>query len=101
MIAVFDMRMIMHPAIAVVENMRSNDKYNCRDQQPALVFDIKFLNHQERKACYQESKGKPAMMMFTVSVVKRITADCKGNQDHPRFESFIIDDINAKQRQAA
>ena len=59
------------------------------------------FQYQETETDRKKDKRPPAMVMFPVTVIKGIAADAKGQKDHSGFKPFIINDVHAKQWQAA
>lgn len=51
MITVRIMRMVMYPAIPVIDEMSCNDKYHRGDQQNSMISKENLLKHQEGYAC--------------------------------------------------
>lgn len=81
--------------------MCSNNQDNSRNQHPCLMVDIKLFQDQENKSRTKQCKGQQAMMMFFITMIKRVRANTKGQQNHSYFKPIVMDDVNTKERQAA
>jgi hypothetical protein len=92
MSAVFSMRMVMHPARPVVDEVRSYDTDYRRHQQPQLRM-INNADGEEYKPNGKYGNRPETMMMPFPPVVKGITPNCKSNDDHKYFETNIIDQL--------
>lgn len=62
------------------------------------------------KDLFQDQQGKPgqegeewdeAMMVLFVPMIKGISPDTKGQDDHTDLKTDIVDDVQAKKRKAA
>ena len=41
------------------------------------------------------------MMVFYITVIKRIAADTQRQKNHPHFKEYIVNDINSEQGKTA
>gem|GEM_PF-5013094 len=98
MSTIIGVRMIMYTASAVVGEVRGDDQYHRRDQQPHIIMHKKELNDQKNHARTEQDKWPLVMMMFPVAVIERIRTDTEGKQDHSSLKYHVMDDIDAKQR---
>ena len=91
----------MHPAGTVIQQMRKNDQYHRRDEQPCFILFEELLNDKEDKTGNKKKQGQKAMMMFFIPMIKRVAANTQGQQDHTHFKPGMMNDIDPEQRQAA
>ena len=63
MITICMVRMVMHPAIPVIDQVRCNDKNNRGDQQNSVIGQKYLFEHQEGDANWKKEQG-----CFTVVV---------------------------------
>ena len=93
------MGMIMNAAGTIVNEMGRNDQCYSKGEQPILVLMPDLFAYQEQNAESKEYQGPPAMVMFFITMNKRIHAYGKGQNDHKVFKMFIIYDIYAENGQ--
>lgn len=98
MVAIIRMCMIMHAAGTVIQEMSINDKQYRWDKQPVLKFNKELFQDQEGKTGKEKDQGDGAVMMFPVSMKKGIATNHQGHADHRDLESFMVNEIDAKQR---
>jgi hypothetical protein len=97
-ITIIRVRMIMYTAFTIIGKVSCNDEDNRRDQQPGIVMNKKQLYDQKNHTYAEQDERPLVMMMFLVSVVKRIRTDTKSKQYHKSLKDHVMDDIYAKQR---
>ena len=97
MVAIIRMRMIMYAAGPVIQEVSINNKQDGRNKEPVLKFDKELFQYQESETTKEKDQGDGAMMVFPVSVKKGIAADHQRQGDHPDLESFVVNEVDAKQ----
>ena len=98
MVAIIGMGMVVHPARAVIAEMRP---YNCgygKRQQPILLIMPYLLGHQEQNAGRKQEKRGKTMVMFPVSMPQRVGADSESQPYHEIFKCFVVYDIHSQDR---
>lgn len=101
MIAIIPMRMVMQPAVPVIDQVcRDYEEYG-RHQEPQLVLVKDLFQHQQGESKKEKKKGEQGMVVFFIPVVKRIGPDQKGQHDHACLKAHIVNDVQAKQGKAA
>lgn len=99
-IAVIGMGVVVNTAGAVVDNVgRYNENY-CEREKPKLVIVPYLFGNQQYNAYAKYNGRQIAMMMFPVAMPKGIHSNHKGDKDHRVFQQYILNDIDAKNRQA-
>lgn len=101
MVTIVLVGMIMYTTKPEIQQMGCDDQQNSRNQQPVLIFDKELLQDKENNTGNKQGKRKQAVMMFSVTMKKRIGANTKSQPDHPRFKSRVMNNIDAKKRQTA
>lgn len=101
MITIICMCMIMHPAGFIVNKMSRNDQGHGRNKQPGLIVNKKLFQYQKNKTAKEKKEGQQAVMMFFITMIKRIGANTKSKQYHPDLKSCIMNNIYTKQGKAA
>lgn len=99
MLAIFRMRMVMHPACAEVSDVCQQDQCYGREQQPNLVLQEKLLGNEESRSNIEQCKGLIAVVVFFESVPKRIRADHQGQSDHSGLKQGVVYDVDPEQGQ--
>lgn len=101
MITVCIMRVVMHPAIPVIDEMCCNNTYNRGDQQNGMISKKNLLQYQESYACRKKYYGCFAMVMPFITMPQRIAPYYKCQNDHPYFKRQVFDNIYPKHRQCS
>lgn len=101
MVAVIAVGMIVYPAGAVIDQVSRNDQDHAGYQQPELVGMKNLFQHQQGKTQRKNKKRQEAVMVFPVSMIKRIGSHYKSQHDHPHFKTGIINNIHPEKGQAA
>ena len=75
MVAVISVRMIMYAALSEVEKMGRYDQDNSWYEQPGFIMNEEQFQQEEHKTGTEQKKRQAVMMVFLVSVIKRVRAD--------------------------
>jgi hypothetical protein len=100
MIAIFLVAMIRLFTSPVIGPVAGNDKQNCRDEETEQIGMKILLQNQQRNARREEYYWINFVMMFFVTMPKRIKPYSEGQYDHQQFETYIVDDIDAEKGKA-
>jgi hypothetical protein len=90
------MGVVMNTTKPVVQEVRSYNQGNCRDEQPGLIMHEKQFQHQQGKAQTKQAKRAKTMVVAFVAMVKGPGPDSEGQKDHTSLKSQVMDDIYAK-----
>lgn len=99
MIAIICMRMVVHPAVAIVEQVRGNDEDHGKRQDPELVVMPHLFGNQQNNAAGKQCPGQHAVVMFLVTMPQGIGSDGKGQEDHEIFKRLVFDNIDPENRE--
>ena len=97
-IAVVVVGMVMNATSPVILNMRSNDQNNGRNQDPNLYGQKKLFDRKQDNSGGKQEPRLNAVMMFFISMIHRVTANCKGQGNHSDFKTYMMYDIDSKKR---
>jgi len=61
----------------------------------------KLFEHKENKASEKSNQRQPAMMMFLVTMIKRVRTYAQGQKNHSDFKRKVINNIISKKRKTA
>jgi len=70
------------------------------DQKPKLVRVKELFEDQHQDTQGKNKQGLFAMVMFPVSMGKRIASDGSSQQDHENLKPRIVDDVDSQHRKA-
>ena len=91
-----DRRLADEPEIAV---MRQDDKGHRRYQEPNLVMVPDLLAEQQGHAQRKHEYRPGAPVVLSPSMVERIEADRRGQDDHEHFKIHIVNDVDPEDGQ--
>lgn len=96
MVAILRMGVVMHPARAVIPQVRPNDSHYRERKQPILLFMPDLLRDKKGNADGENDQGNKAVMVPAVAMPQRVSAYDKCQCNHKIFEPNMIDDIHAQ-----
>jgi hypothetical protein len=90
------MTIVRFSALAVIDVMGGYNQEHGGDQKPQLVRMKELLEDQHQDSQPKNDKRLLVVMVFLVSMGKRIASNGSRQQDHENFEPCIVDDVDSQ-----
>jgi hypothetical protein len=84
----------------VIDQVCGYNECHSRNQQPELIKMEDLLEYQQGHTGTKNQQGEHALVVFFESMGQRVHTNQHGQQNHQKFKPEIVDDVDAKNRQA-